>query len=148
MQRVPGNSMAEKLQQIPAVTLVLAIGIVVDDAIVVVEAVHSKLEHGYTSPRKAAIDAMSEIAAAIVSITLVMASVFLPVTFLGGSAGVFYKQFGITLAIAIMISALNALTLSPALAAMFLKPPAPAAEGRRGACCNVSNMALTAAKTA
>lgn len=112
--------------------LVLAIGIVVDDAIVVVEAVHSKLEHGYTSPRKAAIDAMSEIAAAIVSITLVMASVFLPVTFLGGSAGVFYKQFGITLAIAIMISALNALTLSPALAAMFLKPPAPAAEGRRG----------------
>lgn len=103
--------------------LVLAIGIVVDDAIVVVEAVHSKLEHGYTSPRKAAIDAMSEIAAAIVSITLVMASVFLPVTFLGGSAGVFYKQFGITLAIAIMISAVNALTLSPALAAMFLKPP-------------------------
>ncbi|MBN8861419.1 MAG: efflux RND transporter permease subunit [Sphingobacteriales bacterium] len=103
--------------------LVLAIGIVVDDAIVVVEAVHSKLEHGYTSPRKAAIDAMGEIAAAIVSITLVMASVFLPVTFLGGSAGVFYKQFGITLAIAIMISALNALTLSPALAAMFLKPP-------------------------
>lgn len=102
--------------------LVLAIGIVVDDAIVVVEAVHSKLENGYTSPRKAAIDAMSEISAAIVSITLVMASVFLPVTFLGGSAGVFYKQFGITLAIAIMISAVNALTLSPALAAMFLRP--------------------------
>ena len=103
--------------------LVLAIGIVVDDAVVVVEAVHSKLEHGYTSPRKAAIDAMGEIAPAIVSITLVMASVFLPVTFLGGSAGVFYKQFGITLAIAIMISAVNALTLSPALAAMFLRPP-------------------------
>ncbi|MFT3980827.1 MAG: efflux RND transporter permease subunit [Ferruginibacter sp.] len=102
--------------------LVLAIGIVVDDAIVVVEAVHSKLENGYTSPRKAAIDAMGEIAAAIVSITLVMASVFLPVTFLGGSSGVFYKQFGVTLAIAIMISAVNALTLSPALAAMFLKP--------------------------
>lgn len=102
--------------------LVLAIGIVVDDAVVVVEAVHSKLEHGYTSPRKAAIDAMGEIAPAIVSITLVMASVFLPVTFLGGSAGVFYKQFGITLAIAIMISAVNALTLSPALAAMFLRP--------------------------
>ncbi|KPH13220.1 efflux RND transporter permease subunit [Chryseobacterium sp. ERMR1:04] len=102
--------------------LVLAIGIVVDDAVVVVEAVHSKLEQGYTSPRKAAIDAMGEIAPAIVSITLVMASVFLPVTFLGGSAGVFYKQFGITLAIAIMISAVNALTLSPALAAMFLRP--------------------------
>ncbi len=103
--------------------LVLAIGIVVDDAIVVVEAVHTKLEHGIVSPRKAAIDAIAEIAAAIVSITLVMASVFLPVTFISGSAGVFYKQFGITLAVAIMISAINALTLSPALAAMFLKAP-------------------------
>lgn len=111
--------------------LVLAIGIVVDDAVVVVEAVHSKLEHGYTSPRKAAIDAMGEIAPAIVSITLVMASVFLPVTFLGGSAGVFYKQFGITLAIAILISAVNALTLSPALAAMFLRPPKHEIEGNR-----------------
>lgn len=111
--------------------LVLAIGIVVDDAVVVVEAVHSKLEHGYTSPRKAAIDAMGEIAPAIVSITLVMASVFLPVTFLGGSAGVFYKQFGITLAIAIMISAVNALTLSPALAAMFLRPPKHEVEGSK-----------------
>ena len=111
--------------------LVLAIGIVVDDAVVVVEAVHSKLEHGYTSPRKAAIDAMGEIAPAIVSITLVMASVFLPVTFLGGSAGVFYKQFGITLAIAIMISAVNALTLSPALAAMFLRPPKHEEEGSK-----------------
>ena len=103
--------------------LVLAIGIVVDDAIVVVEAVHSKLESGYKSPRKAAIDAMSEISGAIISITLVMASVFLPVTFITGSAGVFYRQFGITLAVAIIISAVNALTLCPALAAMFLKPP-------------------------
>jgi HAE1 family hydrophobic/amphiphilic exporter-1 len=103
--------------------LVLAIGIVVDDAIVVVEAVHAKLESGYTSPRKAAIDAMSEISGAIVSITLIMAAVFIPVTFVTGSAGVFYRQFGITLAIAIMISAVNALTLCPALAAMFLKPP-------------------------
>ncbi len=103
--------------------LVLAIGIVVDDAIVVVEAVHAKLESGYTSPRRAAIDAMGEISAAIVSITLVMASVFLPVTFIGGSVGVFYKQFGITLAIAIILSAINALTLSPALAAVFLRPP-------------------------
>jgi len=103
--------------------LVLAIGIVVDDAIVVVEAVHVKLESGYKSPRKAAIDAMSEISGAIVSITLIMAAVFIPVTFVTGSAGVFYKQFGITLAIAIMISAINALTLCPALAAMFLKPP-------------------------
>jgi len=103
--------------------LVLAIGIVVDDAIVVVEAVHAKLESGYTSPRRAAIDAMSEITGAIVSITLVMAAVFLPVTFITGSVGVFYKQFGITLAIAILISAVNALTLCPALAAMFLLPP-------------------------
>nr|WP_068887504.1 efflux RND transporter permease subunit [Pedobacter panaciterrae] len=103
--------------------LVLAIGIVVDDAIVVVEAVHAKLESGYKSPRKAAIDAMSEISGAIVTITLIMAAVFIPVTFVTGSAGVFYKQFGITLAIAIMISAINALTLCPALAALFLKPP-------------------------
>jgi len=103
--------------------LVLAIGIVVDDAIVVVEAVHAKLESGYTSPRRAAIDAMSEITGAIVSITLVMAAVFLPVTFITGSVGVFYKQFGITLAIAILISAVNALTLCPALAALFLLPP-------------------------
>lgn len=103
--------------------LVLAIGIVVDDAIVVVEAVHAKLEEGYTSPRKAAIDAMDEISGAIVSITLVMAAVFIPVTFITGSTGVFYKQFGVTLAVSIIISAINALTLCPALAAMFLKPP-------------------------
>jgi HAE1 family hydrophobic/amphiphilic exporter-1 len=101
--------------------LVLAIGIVVDDAIVVVEAVHAKLDQGYVSARKASIDAMNEISTAIVSITLVMASVFIPVTFIGGSSGVFFKQFGVTLAIAIMISAVNALTLSPALAAIFLK---------------------------
>jgi HAE1 family hydrophobic/amphiphilic exporter-1 len=103
--------------------LVLAIGIVVDDAVVVVEAVHAKLESGYTSPTKAAVDAMSEISGAIVSITLVMAAVFVPVSFVTGSAGVFYRQFGITLAIAICISAINALTLCPALAAMFLRPP-------------------------
>jgi len=105
--------------------LVLAIGIVVDDAIVVVEAVHTKLEEGYKSPRKAAIVAMSEIAGAIVSITLIMASVFIPVTFVTGSVGVFYKQFGITLSIAILISAVNALTLSPSLAALVLRPPKP-----------------------
>ncbi|MGA2408355.1 MAG: efflux RND transporter permease subunit [Bacteroidales bacterium] len=102
--------------------LLLAIGIVVDDAIVVVEVVHAKLDQGYTSARKASIDAMNEISVAIISITLVMASVFIPVTFLGGSSGVFYKQFGITIAIAILLSAVNALTLSPALAALFLKP--------------------------
>ena len=103
--------------------LVLAIGIVVDDAIVVVEAVHAKLENGYKSPRKAAIDAMSEITGAILSITLIMAAVFIPVTFISGSTGVFYKQFGVTLAVAIVISAVNALTLCPALAALFLRPP-------------------------
>ncbi|HNW76548.1 MAG TPA: efflux RND transporter permease subunit [Bacteroidales bacterium] len=102
--------------------LLLAIGIVVDDAIVVVEAVHAKLDQGYKSARKASIDAMNEISVAIISITLVMASVFIPVTFITGSSGVFYKQFGVTLAIAIILSAINALTLSPALAALFLKP--------------------------
>lgn len=102
--------------------LLLAIGIVVDDAIVVVEAVHTKLEEGYTSSMKASKDAMKEITGAIISITLVMAAVFLPVSFISGSAGVFYKQFGLTLAVAILISAVNALTLSPALCALFLKP--------------------------
>ncbi|MEN2398944.1 efflux RND transporter permease subunit [Flavobacterium sp. MC2016-06] len=104
--------------------MVLAIGIVVDDAIVVVEAVHAKLDHGYKSSKKATIDAMSEISGAIISITLVMAAVFIPVTFINGSTGVFYKQFGITLAVAIILSAINALTLSPALCALLLKPHA------------------------
>ena len=104
--------------------LVLAIGIVVDDAIVVVEAVHAKLDHGYTSARKATVDAMEDITGAIISITLVMAAVFIPVSFIQGSSGVFYKQFGLTLAIAIILSAINALTLSPALCALFLKPHA------------------------
>lgn len=102
--------------------LLLAIGIVVDDAIVVVEAVHAKIDQGYKSAKKASKDAMSEISGAIISITLVMAAVFVPVSFIGGSAGVFYKQFGLTLAIAIILSAVNALTLSPALSALFLKP--------------------------
>ena len=102
--------------------LMLAIGIVVDDAIVVVEAVHAKLDSGYTSARKASLDAMSEISGAIISITLVMSAVFIPVTFISGSSGVFYQQFGITLAIAIILSAVNALTLSPALCALLLKP--------------------------
>jgi len=102
--------------------LVLAIGIVVDDAIVVVEAVHAKLDNGYKSAKKATIDAMDEISGAIISITLVMAAVFIPVTFITGSTGVFYKQFGITLAVAIILSAVNALTLSPALCALLLKP--------------------------
>lgn len=101
--------------------LVLAIGIVNDDAIVVVEAIHAKLEHGVTNAREAAIQTMKEIAPAIVSITLVMASIFIPVSFIGGTSGVFYKQFGLTLAAAIIISAINALTLSPSLSAQFLR---------------------------
>lgn len=105
--------------------LVLAIGIVVDDAIVVVEAVHAKLDQGAKSAKKATMHAMSEISGAIISITLIMSAVFLPVTFITGSAGVFYKQFGLTLAVAIVISAVNALTLSPALCAIFLKPHGP-----------------------
>ena len=102
--------------------MVLAIAIVVDDAIVVVEGVHAKLDQGYKSSREASIDAMSELGGAIVSITLVMMSVFIPVSFMGGTAGTFYRQFGITMAISIGFSALNALTLSPALCAIFLKP--------------------------
>jgi HAE1 family hydrophobic/amphiphilic exporter-1 len=100
----------------------LAIGIVVDDAIVVVEAVHAKLDQGAKSAKKATMHAMSEISGAIISITLIMAAVFVPVTFVTGSVGVFYKQFGLTLAVAIIISAVNALTLSPALCALLLKP--------------------------
>ena len=102
--------------------MVLAIAIVVDDAIVVVEGVHAKLDQGYKSSREASIDAMSELGGAIVSITLVMMSVFIPVSFMGGTAGTFYRQFGLTMAISIGFSALNALTLSPALCAIFLKP--------------------------
>ena len=102
--------------------MVRAIAIVVDDAIVVVEGVHAKLDQGYTSARKASIDAMSELSGAIVSITLVMMAVFIPVSFMTGTSGTFYRQFGLTMAIAIGFSAVNALTLSPALCAVFLKP--------------------------
>ncbi|WP_455664827.1 efflux RND transporter permease subunit [Phocaeicola sp.] len=102
--------------------MVLAIAIVVDDAIVVVEGVHAKLDQGYKSAKEASIDAMSELGGAIVSITLVMMSVFIPVSFMSGTAGTFYRQFGLTMAIAIALSAINALTLSPALCALLLKP--------------------------
>lgn len=101
--------------------LVLAIGIVVDDAIVVVEAVHAKMEHGVSNSKNATVEAMHEITGAIISITLVMSAVFIPVTFIKGPTGVFYQQFGITLIVAILISAVNALTLSPMLSALFLK---------------------------
>lgn len=109
--------------------LVLAIGIVVDDAIVVVEAVHTKMERTGLPAKPATIQSMNEISGAIISITMVMAAVFVPVGFMQGPAGVFYKQFAFTLAIAILISAVNALTLSPALCALFLKNPHNGEEG-------------------
>ena len=111
--------------------LLLAIAIVVDDAIVVVEAVHAKLDQGYKSSLTASIDAMNEISGAIISITLVMASVFIPVSFIGGMTGTFYREFGVTMAVAIFISALNALTLSPALCAIFLKPHDPEGHNKK-----------------
>ena len=115
------NVMGFSINLLTLSALLLAIAIVVDDAIVVVEAVHAKLDQGYKSPLTASIDAMNEISGAIISITLVMASVFVPVSFLGGTTGTFYREFGVTMAISIFISALNALTLSPALCAIFLK---------------------------
>ena len=102
--------------------LVLSIGVVVDDAIIVVEAVHTKFDDGYKSPYKATVDAMGGITSAIVTCTLVFMAVFIPTSFMGGTSGVFYTQFGITMAVAVGISALNALTLSPALCAIMLKP--------------------------
>lgn len=112
--------------------LVLAIGIVVDDAIVVVEAVHAKMENTGLPVRPATLKSMSEISGAIVSITLVMMAVFIPVGFMKGPTGVFYRQFGFTLAMAIFISAVNALTLSPALCAIFLKNVHVEEHGKKG----------------
>lgn len=116
------NLLGYSINMLTLFALVLAIGIVVDDAIIVVEAVHAKMEHTHQAAKSATISAMNEITGAIISVTLVMAAVFIPVTFIAGSTGVFYKQFGITLIIAIVISAVNALTLSPVLCALFLKP--------------------------
>ena len=116
------NVMGFSINLLVLSALLLAIAIVVDDAIVVVEAVHAKLDQGYKSSLTASIDAMNEISGAIISITLVMASVFIPVSFIGGTSGTFYREFGVTMAVSIFISALNALTLSPALCAIFLKP--------------------------
>ena len=116
------NVMGFSINLLVLSALLLAIAIVVDDAIVVVEAVHAKLDQGYKSALSASIDAMNEISGAIISITLVMAAVFVPVSFIGGTSGTFYREFGVTMAVSIIISALNALTLSPALCAIFLKP--------------------------
>ena len=103
--------------------LVLAIGIVVDNAIVVVEAVHVKMHEQGLSPFDASVAAIREIGGAIIAITLVMSAVFVPVGFMSGTVGIFYRQFSLTLAVAIVISGVNALTLSPALCALFLKAP-------------------------
>lgn len=111
--------------------LVLAIGTIVDDAIIVVEAVQTRFDEGYRSPYKATVDAMSGITSAIVTSTLVFMAVFVPVSFMGGTSGVFYTQFGITMAVAVGISAINALTLSPALCALILRPNEILVEGRK-----------------
>ena len=105
--------------------LVLAIGIVVDDAIVVVEAVMHHLEHGMT-PKEATIQAMKEVSAPVIGIALILSAVFIPVAFLGGLTGRMYQQFALTIAVSVLLSAFSALSLSPALCAMFLKPPKPA----------------------
>ncbi len=112
--------------------MVLAIAIVVDDAIVVVEAVHEKLEKGARSAKAASIEAMNEISGALISITLVMMAVFIPVSFMSGITGTFYRQFGLTMAVSIAFSAINALTLSPALCALFLKPHTNHEGGKKG----------------
>ncbi|WP_286966923.1 efflux RND transporter permease subunit, partial [Flavobacterium sp. UBA4854] len=105
--------------------LVLSIGIVVDNAIVVVEAVHVKISEEHMSPMEATISAMKEITGAVIAITIVMAAVFIPVAFLSGPVGVFYRQFSLTMAISIVISGINALTLTPALCAIMLKAHDP-----------------------
>ena len=104
--------------------MVLAIGVVVDDAIVVVEAVHAKMQAKHLSPYRATAEVLHEISGAIIAITLVMTSVFVPVTFIPGPVGQFYRQFGITMATSIILSGLVALTLTPVLCAMILKPHA------------------------
>ena len=111
--------------------LILVIGTVVDDAIIVVEAVQAKFDEGYTSPYKAAIDAMGGITSAIITTTLVFMAVFIPVCFMGGTTGTFYTQFGVTMAIAVGISAINALTLSPALCALIMTPHQKAEDGKK-----------------
>ena len=111
--------------------LVLAIGTIVDDAIIVVEAVQVRFDEGYRSPYKATIDAMGGISAAIITSTLVFMAVFIPVSFMGGTSGVFYTQFGVTMAVAVGISAVNALTLSPALCALILRPNEILVDGKK-----------------
>src|SRR5690606_30385725 len=111
--------------------LVLAIGIVVDNGIVVVEAVYAKMEEDHMSPMEATLAAMNEVGSAVIAITLVMSAVFVPVAFLSGPVGIFYRQFSLTLAAAIVISGINALTLTPALCAIILRSPHDKKPGNR-----------------
>ena len=111
--------------------LVLVIGTVVDDSIVVVEAVQAKFDDGYTSPYRATVDAMKGLTSAIVTNTLVFMAVFIPVCFMGGTTGIFYTQFGLTMAAAVGISCINSLTLSPALCAIMLKPRSKPEDGTK-----------------
>ncbi|MCQ2186974.1 MAG: efflux RND transporter permease subunit [Bacteroidales bacterium] len=110
--------------------LVLSIGVVVDDSIIVVEAVHAKFDEGYTSPKLASVDAMHAVTSALITSTLVFMAVFIPVSMMSGTSGTFYTQFGITMAVSVGISAINALTLSPALCAMWLKPKSGKVAGK------------------
>ena len=125
--------------------LVLSIGVVVDDAIIVVEAVHARFDAGYRSPYKAAADAMEGITSAVVTSSLVFMAVFIPVSLIGGTSGAFYTQFGVTMAVAVGISAVNALTLSPALCALLLKPRDEEGREIRTGLSARMNMALDAA---
>lgn len=118
------------LNMITLFALVLVIGTVVDNAIVVVEAVQAKLDAGYLSPYKATVDAMQGISKALIATTFVFMAVFIPVCFMGGTTGTFYTQFGLTMAVAVGISLLNSITLSPALCAILMKPHVPDANGK------------------
>ena len=111
--------------------LVLAIGTIVDDAIIVVEAVQVKFDEGYQSAYKASVDGVTNVSSAIITATLVFMAVFIPVSFMGGTSGVFYKQFGLTMAVSVGLSAVNSLTLSPALCALLLKPNEIVAPGEK-----------------
>ena len=118
------------LNMITLFALVLVIGTVVDNAIVVVEAVQAKLDAGYTSPYKATVDAMQGISTALIATTFVFMAVFIPVCFMGGTTGTFYTQFGLTMAVAVGISLVNSITLSPALCAILMKPHTPDENGK------------------
>jgi hydrophobe/amphiphile efflux-1 (HAE1) family protein len=124
--------------------LVLVIGTVVDDAIVVVEAVQSKFDEGYRSPYTAALKAMGGISTAIVTTSLVFMAVFIPTSFMGGTSGTYYQQFGLTMAVAVGISAINALTLCPALCSLLMTPPQIVEEGKKASFSTRFNKAFNA----